>query len=349
MQQILVDVAKEHPQALVYSLTVASKYPSAPRRRAALNILERMREHSATMIDQGIMVSQELMRSAILWHEMWYEALEEASRFYFKEHNIEGMFAVLEPQHELLERGPETLREIAFEQMFGRDLHDARVAGRRFRAYGEIADLNTAWELYYGVYRRLWKLLPQITQVELEYAAPKLLAARDLELAVPGTYHPKRPIIYIERFAPSFDVIGSKQRPRKFKIHGSDGREHGFLLKGRFYASHLPACCWILRRRTGHEDIRQDERVMQLFGLINTLLAKDTATFKRHLWVQRYPAIPLSPNAGLLGWLPYTDTLHVLIKEYRESRKILVNIEQRLIQQVGLSRLNCHILANRKS
>ena len=33
----------------------------------------------------------------------------------------------------------------------------------------------------------------------------------------------------------------------------------------------------------GHEDLRQDERVMQLFGLVNTLLAADTQTFKRHL------------------------------------------------------------------
>lgn len=232
MQQILVDVGKAHPQALIYALTVASKYPSAPRRRAALNTLERMRDHSATLVDQGIMVSQELMRVAILWHEMWHECLEEASRLYFTDHNIEGMFATLEPMHELLERGPETLREIAFEQMFGRDLHDARLAGRRFRAYGEISDLNTAWELYYGVFRKIVKLLPQITQVELEYASPRLLNARDLELAVPGTYHAKRPVIRIMRFAPSFDVLTSKQRPRKIKIYGSDGREHPFLLKG---------------------------------------------------------------------------------------------------------------------
>jgi len=33
----------------------------------------------------------------------------------------------------------------------------------------------------------------------------------------------------------------------------------------------------------GHEDLRQDERVMQLFGLVNTLLANDPETFKRHL------------------------------------------------------------------
>ena len=33
----------------------------------------------------------------------------------------------------------------------------------------------------------------------------------------------------------------------------------------------------------GHEDLRQDERVMQLFGLVNTLLSNDPETFKRHL------------------------------------------------------------------
>jgi FKBP12-rapamycin complex-associated protein len=48
-------------------------------------------------------------------------------------------------------------------------------------------------------------------------------------------------------------VITSKQRPRRLHIHGSDGKDYGYLLKG-------------------HEDLRQDERVMQLFGLVNSLL-----------------------------------------------------------------------------
>ena len=54
---------------------------------------------------------------AILWHEMWHEALEEASRMYFGEHNIEGMLAVLEPLHVMLERGAETNKENAFIQV----------------------------------------------------------------------------------------------------------------------------------------------------------------------------------------------------------------------------------------
>jgi FKBP12-rapamycin complex-associated protein len=73
---------------------------------------------------------------------------------------------------------------------------------------------------------------------------------------------------------------------------------------------------------------------MQLFGLINTLLAVDTASFKRQLHIQRYSIIPLAPNAGLAGWVQDSDTLHVLVRDYRESRKILLNIEYRLMLQV---------------
>lgn len=50
------------------------------------------------------MVSQELIRVAILWHELWHEGLEEASRLFFNDKNPEGMIATLEPLHELLER-----------------------------------------------------------------------------------------------------------------------------------------------------------------------------------------------------------------------------------------------------
>ena len=45
---------------------------------------------------------------------------------------------------------------------------------------------------------------------------------------------------------------------------GSDGRDYTFLVKG-------------------HEDLRQDERVMQLFGLVNTLLKTAPETMRRNL------------------------------------------------------------------
>lgn len=74
---------------------------------------------------------------------------------------------------------------------------------------------------------------------------------------------------------------------------------------------------------------------MQLFGLVNTLLSVDTHSFKRRLHIQRFPVIPLAPNAGLSGFMQDIDTLHELIRGYRNARKVLLNIEYRLMLQVN--------------
>ncbi len=51
--------------------------------------------------------------------------------------------------------------------------------------------------------------------------------------------------------------------------------------------------------------------------------------------LQRYSVIPLSQNSGLIGWLPTHDTIHQLLREYRDKRKIMLNIEHKLMQKVG--------------
>ena len=74
---------------------------------------------------------------------------------------------------------------------------------------------------------------------------------------------------------------------------------------------------------------------MQFFSLVNDLLAVDTDSFKRRLHMQRYSVVPLAPNAGLIGWVQGADTLHGLIRDFRESRKVLLDIERRLMLQVS--------------
>lgn len=44
-------------------------------------ILRNMQDHSSALVQQAIMVSEELIRVAILWHEQWHEGLEDASRW----------------------------------------------------------------------------------------------------------------------------------------------------------------------------------------------------------------------------------------------------------------------------
>lgn len=203
-----------------------------------------------------------------------------------------------------------------FQQEHGQTLSSAHHLLLRYRVSNVVADILQAWELYYRVFRSINKKLTQLTQLELQSVSPALLTAKNLELAVPGTYAVNQEVVQIQGFAPSLDVISSKQRPRKITLYGSNGRQYRFLLKG-------------------HEDLRQDERVMQLFGLVNTLLSNNPETSKRDLLIGRYSVTPLSHEAGVVGWVPACDTLHQLIRDHRESRNILVNIEHRLMLQMA--------------
>ncbi|ESO95689.1 hypothetical protein LOTGIDRAFT_214800 [Lottia gigantea] len=316
IHQLLIDIGKAHPQALIYPLTVAAKSNVPARQSAADKILRSMSERNSTLVQQANLVSEELIRVAILWHELWHEGLEDASRLYFGERNISGMFATLEPLHAMLDKGCHTLKETSFNQAYGHDLIQAQDWCKKYQRSGNVKDLTQAWDLYYHVFRRISKQLPQLTSLELQYVSRKLLQCQDLELAVPGTYQPNQPVVKIKRVKSSLQVITSKQRPRKLSIYGSDGKEYQFLLKG-------------------HEDLRQDERVMQLFGLVNSLLRNNQNTFRRNLTITRFSAIPLSTNSGLIGWVPHCDTLHSLIRDYREKKKILLNIEHRLMLRMA--------------
>lgn len=116
------------------------------------------------------------------------------------------MFDVLEPLHAMMERGAQTLKETSFNQAYGRDLGEAQEWCRRYKVSGNIRDLNQAWDLYYHVFRRISRQLPQLTSLELQYVSPNLLVCRDLELAVPGSYCPGQPIVRIAQIQSSLQV-----------------------------------------------------------------------------------------------------------------------------------------------
>mmetsp|Transcript_48383 Transcript_48383/g.54822 ORF Transcript_48383/g.54822 Transcript_48383/m.54822 type:complete len:3288 (-) Transcript_48383:257-10120(-) len=345
LHPLLVRLGEKHPQALMYPLSVLLKSPVAERKSSAESLMNSLRSHSSALVEEALMVSSELIRVAILWLETWHEGLEEASRLYFGEGNVSGMLDLLLPLHEKIEKGAETRRESEFINTFGADLTQAHQhikdyvrlvsedgdtiptglsssnaydpSGRQIRQNEEAETaMNKAWDIYYTVFRRINKQLPALTKLELSDCSPALSKARSLELGVPGSYRVDGSYIKIEKFIPSVQVITSKQRPRKITLRGSDGKDYVFLLKG-------------------HEDLRQDERVMQLFGLVNALLERDRQTKKHDLRIQRYAISPLSHNCGLVGWVPHTDTLHSLIRDYRQTKKIPLNLEHREMLRIA--------------
>lgn len=85
-------------------------------------------------------------------------------------------------------------------------------------------------------------------------------------------------------------IITSKNRPRKLRMLGTDGREYTYLLKGK-------------------EDLRLDQVAIQYFKVINSFISEEKAT--------TYYVMPLSPVAGLIQWISNCDTYSELITNYR--------------------------------
>lgn len=165
--------------------------------------------------------------------------------------------------------------------------------------------------------------------------SPELEQVKNLELPMPGTYLEsytnKQPLLQIKEFSPVFKVISSKQRPRKLTIVGSDsGLSHlpvllspsSCLLAETAWLAPLPFTallsldfsCLVLPCPVhllivllghypfllkGHEDLRQDERAMQLFGLVNNFLSSNDVCNKAHLSIQRFSVVPLSADSGM--------------------------------------------------
>lgn len=98
----------------------------------------------------------------------------------------------------------------------------------------------------------------------------------------------------------SFDqtllCLSSKQRPKVLKMRGSDEKDYKFVVKGG-------------------EDLRLDQRIEQLFDVMNTILSRDSSCAKRKLSVRTYAVIPISKQCGIMQFVEDTCVLEDVIKD----------------------------------
>ena len=85
-------------------------------------------------------------------------------------------------------------------------------------------------------------------------------------------------------------ILSSKERPVRLTLRGGDGRESQFLLKGG-------------------DDLRQDARVQRFFRACNAAFAAHAPAAARGLEVSTFHVEPLSPNVGLVSWIPRANVL----------------------------------------
>ncbi|KAG0227795.1 hypothetical protein BGW42_002714 [Actinomortierella wolfii] len=122
----------------------------------------------------------------------------------------------------------------------------------------------------------------------------------DEALEIPGQYTgavrpDKSEIATVVGFDQRVLVMSSIRKPKRVSILGSDEREHLFLVKGG-------------------EDLRLDQRIQQLFSLMNDIMRKDPQCSQQKISVRTYKVIPMTGSIGILEWVDNTRPLRSCIE-----------------------------------
>lgn len=120
---------------------------------------------------------------------MWYDGIEDAARTYFYENDIDGMFNILKPLHLALKTNRESMNDTSFNQIYAAKLTEAEKNCELYMKTSRKYFLDRAWSLYYAIYLELKNSIFSMKSLTLEYSGPRLLNAKNLELAIPGLYH----------------------------------------------------------------------------------------------------------------------------------------------------------------
>jgi len=313
---------------------IINKYSNSIKKKSIANqiiyLVEKKKPELKKVINDYNEFINELNNCSLLLHEKWKEAIEEASKMLINR-NYNGLINQLNKVYKQMNSSPKSLYEINFYQSFYYELKEAENYLKEYIKNQNPRYIKEAWEIYQTVYNNIQSKYKNISTISLEYISPKLSNIRENQVGLPGYFflnklnmERKQLIIGKTKDISSFEnedkpvflkkmdkflyVLNTKQRPRKISFIGTDNKEYKYLLKS-------------------HEDLRQDERIIQVFNYVNSILSLDKDTSSKKLLITIYPVIPLSHITGLIGFLPNVDTISNLITEYRKNNNFIPNIE----------------------
>ena len=137
------------------------------------------------------------------------------------------------------------------------------------------------------------------------------------QIEVPGQYQgfsrpdPSRHI-QIAGFDPGISIFTSIRMPFELRMLGSDGKRYRFVVKAG-------------------EDLRQDQRIENLFEICNSCLSHDVSCKNKDLRIKTYNVIPLGDNLGLIEFVPNTRPLKDFISLDAESTPALGKAEKHYV------------------
>uniref|UniRef100_A0A131YHX4 DNA-dependent protein kinase catalytic subunit n=1 Tax=Rhipicephalus appendiculatus TaxID=34631 RepID=A0A131YHX4_RHIAP len=305
---IVDSVARHYPNALIYPFRVSSSaytFECPKTKKACQNFVSRLQQAMDKVpLVNDFIKALELLQFPEIAFKDWYESVKDALNEKQGPASIKELFKKIVSQ--LLVCSRDTSSRSSWSRVYQR--FSEKMKEKVIDAFGTQGEKLAAMtpKKFQEQYNRLMSgYKPSDTPKALKDISPWLSHFSSLNqehsLEIPGQYTGKgRPMpeyhVKIFGFDESIRVLQSKQRPCRITIRGDDEKEYRFLVK------------------TG-EDLRQDDRIEQIFKVMNDLLRKDPVCRSKHLQLITYSVVPLTHRVGLIQWLDDTMVMEEFLRQ----------------------------------
>ncbi|XP_023573460.1 DNA-dependent protein kinase catalytic subunit [Octodon degus] len=299
VQRPVAELAESYPQAIIYPFIISSESfsfqdTSAGRENQEFVARIKSKLDQGGVIQDFINALEQLSNPDMLFKDWVADIKEELGKSPVNKRNIEQLYekmyaALGDPQAPGV--GPFRRRFIQafgkeFDKYFGKG--GSKLPKMKLSEFSDITD-----RLLFKMRKdakppgNLKECSPWLSEFSVEFLRS--------ELEVPGQYHGRgKPLPEYHARISGFDervkVMNSIRRPKRIIIRGHDEREYPFLVKGG-------------------EDLRQDQRIEQLFEVMNVVLSQDAACSQRNMQLRTYRVVPMTSRLGLIEWIENTATL----------------------------------------
>ncbi|XP_042366176.1 DNA-dependent protein kinase catalytic subunit [Plectropomus leopardus] len=305
VQHCIEQIAERYPQALVYSLMISSEsyqFEDSATGHQQQEFVNRLK----SVLDKGGPVKnfvdalQQLTNPEMLFKDWWDSVKNEMEKSTFDNKQMSDMYDEMHSSLGNRTTASHGMFRTKFIKKFAKDvekllgpkgskLFEKRKNKSFVRQVDELAAAMRGFQKEPG---NLKEYSPWLSGFKAD--------AFGNELEIPGQYDGRsKPLPEYHAKIAGFDervkVMSSIRRPKRLIIRGDDERDHPFLVKGG-------------------EDLRQDQRIEQLFAVMNILLSHDATCTNRGMQLRTYQVIPITTRIGLIEWMENTCTLKEFLR-----------------------------------
>lgn len=310
VHKILEKFGIEHYQVLYFPLKLYVNSSNKDKSEAAQRILYKIYRNHETVYSDYELFYDAMTRCAILWCEEATIVLDAALGAY-KNNNIDEMRTLLKNLFTKFDNP-----KCDFDRWYIRNFESTIAFSKKLFLKNTKDSLERMWEYLKDLYHQSKNAMLRLDLILISKISEEIEKKTSYSIVIPGTYSINKKSPLLHRIEPCLQVLGTQQHPKSVTMLSSEGKTYKFLLKG-------------------NQDLRLDQRVMQFFVLVNSILKTYSTKSDINTQITNYAIIPLSTSAGLISWVNGADTMHQMIRDYR------YNNNQSIFAEIDLLNENC--------